>query len=103
MATDAEIESDVVAQLAATDRYACSSITRLNGGTANFVYRGVLTSTLEEDRADVDNKDIIIKHTKDFVALNRAFKLDAERCVSNLSIYLLVVFLQFARSLKRRF
>lgn len=94
MATDADIEASVLAQLASTD-YACSSITRLNGGTANFVYRGVLsnpegfignnTSSREEETDTTDEKkNVIIKHTKDFVALSRDFKLDVQRCVSHL-------------------
>jgi hypothetical protein len=81
MASDAQIESSVIAQLASTE-YACSSITRLNGGTANFVYRGQPNKNNHDDSSGV----IIIKHTQDFVALNRSFNLDAERCVSCLLV-----------------
>lgn len=92
MATDAEVEASVYNHLASTE-YACSSMTRLNGGTANFVYRGVLSDTLclsnsneikdvSSSGEDDQRTGVIIKHTKDFVALNRNFKLDAERCVS---------------------
>ncbi|OKL62910.1 hypothetical protein UA08_01198 [Talaromyces atroroseus] len=87
METDADIESSVIAQLASTD-YVCSTITRLNGGTANFVYRGFPNNNdghLSQKDGQPDSKigskgAIIIKHTKNFVALNRDFKLDAERC-----------------------
>ena len=96
MATDAEIESSVIAQLASTDRYACSTITRLNGGTANFVYRGILSkpgSGLDKDESSAEKKDFIIKHTQDFVALNRDFKLDGERCVSSIypRLYMIIL------------
>lgn len=80
MATDADIEASVFSQLASTN-YACSSITRLNGGTANFVYRGVLRIPESIGSTEQERPNVIIKHTTDFVALNRDFKLDAERCV----------------------
>lgn len=80
MATDAEIEASVLSGLAAT-KYACSSITRLNGGTANFVYRGVLKNPVSTAATEEEKKNVVIKHATDFVALNRDFKLDGERCV----------------------
>uniref|UniRef100_A0A093VRL3 Choline kinase alpha n=1 Tax=Talaromyces marneffei PM1 TaxID=1077442 RepID=A0A093VRL3_TALMA len=80
MATDADIEASVFSQLAST-KYACSSLTRLNGGTANFVYRGVLSNPESIGTTEQEKANVIIKHTKDFVALNREFKLDGERCV----------------------
>lgn len=80
MATDADIEAFVFSQLASTS-YACSAITRLNGGTANFVYRGVLSNPESIGATEQEKVNVIIKHTKDFVALNRDFKLDGERCV----------------------
>ncbi|EED19069.1 conserved hypothetical protein [Talaromyces stipitatus ATCC 10500] len=79
MATDADIEASVFSQLATT-AYACSSMVRLNGGTANFVYRGILSNP-ESIGAKDEKPNVIIKHTKNFVALNREFKLDSERCV----------------------
>jgi hypothetical protein len=81
MATDADIEAAVLSELSAT-KYACSSITRLNGGTANFVYGGVLSNPVSIGTAEQEKVNVIIKHTTDFVALNREFKLDGERCVS---------------------
>ncbi|KAJ5281117.1 Aminoglycoside phosphotransferase [Penicillium angulare] len=61
---------DFVAEQLAQTPYACSSLTRLSGGTANFIYRGTLNTTQES---------IIIKHSKDYVASNPNFKLDTER------------------------
>ncbi|KAI9924545.1 hypothetical protein ASPWEDRAFT_28307 [Aspergillus wentii DTO 134E9] len=56
--------------------YACSSLTHLSGGTANFVYRGILTHPLQDGTTTV-----IIKHGKDYIASNQDFKLPTERCV----------------------
>lgn len=85
MATDGDIEASVLSQLAST-KYACSSITRLNGGTANFVYRGTLTDPESIGSTEPQKPNVIIKHTTDFVALNRDFKLDRERCVGEASL-----------------
>ncbi|KAJ5818809.1 hypothetical protein N7474_004400 [Penicillium riverlandense] len=66
-----EIHDQIAQELLQTP-FACSSLSRLSGGTANFVYRGTPSS------ASLDS--IIIKHTTDYVASNRDFKLDAKRC-----------------------
>ena len=60
--------------------YACSSLTQLTGGTANFVYRGTLTRPLPAQNGSTA-KSVIIKHSADFVAVNRDFPLDVTRCV----------------------
>ncbi|CAI7622582.1 unnamed protein product [Penicillium glandicola] len=62
---------DEIAQQLSPTPFACSSLTRLSGGTANFVYRGILAST---------GQSIIIKHTKDHSASNPNFKIDVTRC-----------------------
>lgn len=67
-----EIREEIFQELLQT-QFACSSLVRLSGGTANFVYRGQLAST---------NDSIIIKHTKDYLASNASFKLHITRCVS---------------------
>ena len=64
---------DEIAQQLSPTPFACSSLTRLSGGTANFVYRGTLSST---------GQSIVIKHTKDHSASNPDFKIDVTRCVS---------------------
>lgn len=61
--------------------YACSSITKLSGGTANFVYRGTLTNPLPDG-----SKTVVIKHTEPYVAQHPAFKLTSTRCVSLLTL-----------------
>ncbi|TVY41389.1 4-hydroxytryptamine kinase [Lachnellula subtilissima] len=55
--------------------YACASLTKLSGGTANFVYRGTLIKPLEDG-----TKTIVIKHTEPYVASNPNFKLASTRC-----------------------
>jgi hypothetical protein len=56
--------------------YACSSLVKLSGGTANFVYRGTLAVHLLDG-----SKTIVIKHTESYVASNPNFKLTSTRCV----------------------
>ncbi|RAL10735.1 uncharacterized protein BO97DRAFT_348672 [Aspergillus homomorphus CBS 101889] len=56
--------------------YACSSLTRLSGGSANFVFRGLLSQPLDDG-----TESVIIKHSEEYVASNRNFKLTAERCL----------------------
>jgi hypothetical protein len=68
-----EVRDEVEQQLAHTS-FKCSSLSRLSGGTANFVYRGTPLCG--------DPESIIIKHTKNYLSSNANFKLDAERCVS---------------------
>jgi hypothetical protein len=58
--------------------YACSSLAKLAGGTANFVYRGVLSNPLEDA-----SKTVVIKYTPPYVAVNPTFKLTETRCVRN--------------------
>lgn len=59
-------------------KYACTSLEKLSGGTANFVFRGILVTPLELD----GSKTVVIKHTPPFVAAHPDFKLTATRCVS---------------------
>ncbi|KAE8150745.1 kinase-like domain-containing protein [Aspergillus avenaceus] len=70
----------ILAELSATP-YACSSVEQLSGGTANFVFRGTLLRPLEDG-----TETVVIKHTEDYVASNREFKLSAERCLIEKSI-----------------
>jgi hypothetical protein len=67
---------DAVAKELSDSPYPCSTLTQLSGGTANFVYRGVLSEPLQDGKTTV-----IVKHTEDYVASNRDFKLSAQRCV----------------------
>jgi hypothetical protein len=73
------IAASIVQELSETP-YACTSLTQLTGGTANFVYRGFLAQPLPADDGSTA-KSVIIKHSTDFVAINRDFPLDVTRCV----------------------
>ncbi|KAK4871207.1 hypothetical protein LT330_000444 [Penicillium expansum] len=68
---DLDETRDKISQQLSPTPFACTSLTRLSGGTANFVYRGTLSST---------GQSIIIKHTKDHSASNPDFKIDVTRC-----------------------
>ena len=73
--TDDTISAELLAQFTDTP-YACTSLTKLSGGTGNFVYRGSLRHPLP-DGTDT----VVFKHAKDYLASNREFKLSPERCV----------------------
>ncbi|GKZ22755.1 hypothetical protein AbraCBS73388_008925 [Aspergillus brasiliensis] len=77
--SDKDLLTTISQELAGT-RYA-SSLTPLSGGTANFVYRAQLDQPLPDG-----TKSVILKHTEAFIALNREFKLPAERCLFEESI-----------------
>jgi len=76
MSLDTTMEDESKNQIsqALPKHFACSSLTRLSGGTANFVYRGLLSDA---------TKSIIIKHTKEHSASNPNFKIDIQRCVGH--------------------
>ncbi|KAI9376682.1 kinase-like domain-containing protein [Aspergillus egyptiacus] len=67
--------TDAVAQELSSTPYACTSLERLSGGTANFVYRGILSQPLNDG-----TKTVLIKHAEDYIATNKDFKLSAKRC-----------------------
>ncbi|KAH8688787.1 kinase-like domain-containing protein [Talaromyces proteolyticus] len=56
--------------------YICSSLTHLSGGTANFLFRGILTHPLADG-----TQTVVVKHSKEFVAVNRNFSLEVSRCL----------------------
>ncbi|KAJ5325274.1 hypothetical protein MYU51_020841 [Penicillium brevicompactum] len=71
-----EVHDEIKEELSQTE-FACPSLSRLSGGTANFVYRGKLASTGES---------IVIKHAKDYLASNKSFNLDITRCEHEIAI-----------------
>jgi hypothetical protein len=75
MATPDEISIKVQDSLKDSP-YACTSLVKLSGGTANFVYRGILASPLEDG-----TKTVVVKHTEGYVASNPVFKLASSRSV----------------------
>ncbi|KAF7595174.1 hypothetical protein BBP40_007141 [Aspergillus hancockii] len=78
---DGDVSKESILSELSTTPYACSSIEKLSGGTANFVFRGTLLRPLSDGTTTV-----VIKHTEDYVASNRDFKLSAERCLIEESI-----------------
>ncbi|TAQ85260.1 hypothetical protein B7494_g6422 [Chlorociboria aeruginascens] len=70
-----QIGLDIAKELFQT-QYACSSLSLLSGGSANFLFRGILAQPLQDGR-----KTVIIKHFKEFISANRNFHLDISRCL----------------------
>jgi hypothetical protein len=66
---------NIVHQLSQTP-YACPSLKLLSGGTANFLFQGVLAQPLSDGA-----QTVVVKHSKEFVSANRNFQLDISRCV----------------------
>jgi hypothetical protein len=73
--TSAEIATQITASLQ-DGLYAAASLEKLSGGTANFVYRVLLSKPLDDG-----TKTVVVKHSEGFIALNPAFKLPENRCV----------------------
>lgn len=61
--------------------YACSGLTKLSGGTANFLYRGTLLEPLKGDADTKAAHTVVIKRSTNYVAINRNFPLDVTRCI----------------------
>lgn len=70
-----EIASQITKELGQT-AFACTSLTPLSGGHANFIFRGKLQKPLDDGTAE-----IAIKHGEGFVALSPGLKLSTSRCV----------------------
>jgi len=82
-----QLSAQILQELSQT-RYACSSLTPLSGGTANFVFRGILTqpfSLPQEDGIPTTTESVVVKHTTAFASVNRDFPLHVSRCVKTLS------------------
>lgn len=80
---DPAITSQILDELLSTP-YACSSLSRLSGGTANFVYRGTLRVPLCDPAG---TSTVILKHAEEFLAGFKDFKLTADRCVCFFSLF----------------
>lgn len=82
MADDELIIQALLSELSQTP-YACSDLVKLNGGTANFLYRGTLLQPLNPQDAAPDSttETVVIKHSEAFSPGNRDFLLDITRCV----------------------
>ncbi|KAJ4244797.1 hypothetical protein NW762_014374 [Fusarium torreyae] len=60
--------------------YACSSLKRLSGGSANYVYRGVLDRPIPSQDGSLTSKTIIVKYSLSHLPGNVEFALDLSRC-----------------------
>ncbi|ROW12266.1 hypothetical protein VMCG_00388 [Cytospora schulzeri] len=72
--TAAEIASRITQELAST-KFACSTLVPLSGGTANFIFKGILVNPFENGTVDV-----VMKHGEGFVAQHPVLKLSTLRC-----------------------
>ena len=70
-----QISQEILDELSSTD-YACSSLERLSGGLANYVFRGTLTTPLPDG-----TKEVAVKHAEKTLALLPKYKLPTARCV----------------------
>lgn len=57
-------------------QYACTEFKPLTGGTANFIFHGLLSKPLEDGTLEV-----AVKHGEGYVASYPDFKLATSRCV----------------------
>lgn len=73
-------EQDLLQQLKDTP-FACSSLTRLSGGSANYVYRGILLDVIPTGDEFWNVKSVIVKYSLGHIPGNAGFKLDLSRCV----------------------
>ena len=68
--------SEEVLQELSTTPYACSSLKKLSGGSANFIFKAVLTNPLPDGTTEV-----AVKHGEDYVASMPDFQIPTTRCV----------------------
>ena len=69
------VSPQILEELAGTP-YACSSLEQLAGGTANYTFKGTLTSPLVDGTTEV-----AIKNSKPYSASSNTFPLDISRSV----------------------
>ncbi|KAI7773214.1 hypothetical protein LA080_011517 [Diaporthe eres] len=75
---DEELIVQALLQELSQTRYACSDLTKLNGGTANFLYCGNLFQPLDpqDGATEPAAKTVVVKHSEGFSPGNRDFLLD---------------------------
>ncbi|KAM0247291.1 hypothetical protein ACHAP5_004152 [Fusarium lateritium] len=74
--TEQEIRTKVEQVLGDTP-FAISNLRKLTGGTANFIYHGILEKPSTEDRY---RNGVVIKQGEGYVALHPSFKIATSRC-----------------------
>lgn len=80
-----QLTAEIQEEIAGTD-FACSSLTRIPGGSASFVFRGDLMSPLslrEGSSLRSVLESVIVKKATKFAAVDTDFALDSARSVSN--------------------
>ncbi|KAK4242468.1 kinase-like domain-containing protein [Achaetomium macrosporum] len=70
----AKVVEEVLQDLNGTE-YVCSSLEPLSGGTANFIFKGTLTTPLPDGI-----KEVAVKHGEAFIASMPDFQLSTARC-----------------------
>ena len=73
-----KVSEEILQELSSTS-YACSSLEALSGGTANFIFKGVLANPLPDGTTQV-----AIKHGEGYIASNPDWQLSTGRCVCQL-------------------
>jgi hypothetical protein len=73
--TSDEIKTEIFKWVKGT-RYASISLEPLSGGSANFIYRAHLSTSLEDGTTDV-----LVKHGEGYMAVAPANKISTNRCV----------------------
>ncbi|KAF5549309.1 hypothetical protein FMEXI_4296 [Fusarium mexicanum] len=63
--------------------FACSPLIRLSGGSANYVYRGILIHAMPTIDYARNMESVIVKYSLGHVPGNTKFKLDLSRCLDN--------------------
>jgi hypothetical protein len=72
----AKLSEEVLQELSSTE-YASSSLKPLSGGTANFIFKATLITSLPDG-----TKEVAVKHGEDYIASMPEFQIPTTRCVS---------------------
>jgi len=92
--SDGEALLTQISQQLSETEYAVSSLTKLTGGTVNFVFRGILTrSSYIEDRK---LESVIFKHSRSHLSTNNKLLLDISRSVGPSDLSFAVTFVSNA-------
>jgi hypothetical protein len=82
MAPLSEVEVEELAagiqQALSSTRYACSSLSRIAGGSASYTFRGLLQTPITHNDG-TSTTTFIAKKATDFAAINTDFALDSNR------------------------
>jgi hypothetical protein len=68
-----------LSKVATVAGFQCSQIEQLNGGSVNFVFRGVLSTPILDASGKPSVETVLIKHSASFLSCNKDFALDVSR------------------------